>query len=176
MKIALRGVILVALLVAAAGVAAAAEGPAKLKLGIYDTRAAAIAWARTPAFAESMRQFRLGHDEAKKAEDQKKVDELEQEGQWRQVRLHQRGFSTAGAADLLTDRKAELAAIAKEAGVGAIVSKWEVPYSDDSVTLVDVTMQVVALFHPDEATLRIITGLKDQAPVPFDELPLDPNE
>jgi hypothetical protein len=162
-------------LVAIAGVAVA-EKPATVKLGVYDSRAVAVAWARSPAFMESMQQMRQERDRAKEAGDQKKVEELERQGPWMQVRMHQRGFSTAGAADLLGDLRADLPAIAKEAGVIAIVSKWELPYCDASVEQVDVTLQVAGLFHPDEATLKIIGELQVQAPIPFDELPLDAND
>lgn len=167
--------LVVGALVAIAGVAAA-EKPAAVKIGVYDSRAVAVAWARSPEFMESMQEMRQEHDRAKEAGDQKKVEELERQGPWMQVRMHQRGFSTAGAADLLGDRRSALPAIAKEAGVVAIVSKWELPYCDAAVEQVDVTLQVAGLFHPDEATLKIIGELQAQAPVPFDDVPLDPND
>ena len=167
---------IIALLTCVALSAVAADAPAKVKLGVYDSRAIAIAWARTPAFAESMKQLRADFMSAKEAKDEKRAQELEQQGQWMQVRLHQRGFSTAGAADLLGELKSSLPAIAKEAGVIAIVSKWELPFSDPAVELVDVTSQVVGLFHPGEDMQQIIRELKNQPPVPFSELSLDPND
>jgi len=167
---------IIALMLCVALSAVAADAPAKVKLGVYDSRAIAIAWARTPAFAESIKQLRAEFMSAKEAKDEKRTQELEQQGQWMQVRMHQRGFSTAGAADLLGELKSLLPAIAKEAGVIAIVSKWELPFSDPAVELVDVTAQVVALFHPDEETQQILGELKDRPPVPFNELPLNPND
>ncbi len=55
-----------------------------------------------------------------------------------------------------------------------IVAKWDMPYADSSVATVDVTLPIAKLFKPDEQTLKIIEQMKDQPPVPFDELPLDP--
>jgi hypothetical protein len=41
---------------------------------------------------------------------------------------------------------------------------------------VDVTLPIARLFKPDEQTLKILGELKDQKPIPFDEIPLDPND
>ena len=48
------------------------------------------------------------------------------------------------------------------------------PYQDASVEVVDVTLPIARLFKPDEQTLKILGELKDQKPVPFDEISLDP--
>jgi hypothetical protein len=40
---------------------------------------------------------------------------------------------------------------------------------------VDVTPQLVSLFHPNAQALKFIGQMKDQPPVPFEKLPLDPN-
>ena len=68
-----------------------------------------------------------------------------------------------------------LPGIAREAGVVVIVSRWEMPYNDPSVEIVDVTLPIAGLFKPDEQTLKILAELKDQKPIPFDEISLDPN-
>lgn len=90
-----------------------------------------------------------------------------------QVRLHQRTFSTAGAADLLKGLDEKLPAIARQAGVAAIVSRWELPYRDPALELVDVTAAVAELFAPDAATRKVMAEVGAMEPQPFDEVPLE---
>ncbi len=147
-----------------------------LKIGIYDSRGVAIAYARSTEFWESMVKLRADYDRARAEGDSALSKKLGQEGPWMQVRLHQRGFSTAGVGDLLVKVSDALPGVAREAGVVLIVSKWELPYRDASVEVVDVTLRLAKLFKPDEQTLKILGELKDQQPIPFDELSLDPND
>ena len=174
MKRGLAGLILLVLMLGA-GLAAAAAATAKVKIGVYDSRGVAVAYARSAEFQQSMAQLMADHAKAKGAKDEKRLRELEQQGQWTQVRLHQRGFSTAGAADLLAKFRDALPGIAREAGVTLIVSKWEMPFSDPSVETIDLTEPLARLFQPDAATLKLLEDLKNSPPVPFDELSLDPN-
>jgi hypothetical protein len=147
-----------------------------MKIGVYDSRGVAIAYARSAEFQEKMAKLRSDHEEAKARGDDQRMKELEQEGSWGQVRLHQQGFSTAGAGDLLAKVSDVLPRVAREAGVVLIVSKWEPPYRDASVEVVDVTLPLAKLFKPDEQTLKILGELKDQTPIPFDEISLEPND
>ncbi len=166
-----------ALLVLCLGVGwsgAPARAAAPTRIGVFDSRAIAIAYWRSP---EGLRQLSALHEEyarAKAANDEKRVKELEQEGPWQQVRMHQQAFSTATVAAILDKVSERLPAIAKEAGVSAIVSKWEVPYKDASVETVDVTVPLVRLFNADERMLKMVTEIQAQPPVPFEKLPLDP--
>jgi hypothetical protein len=90
--------------------------------------------------------------------------------------MRQRVFSTAGVGDLLAKVADRLPGVARKAGVVLIVSKWEMPCRDPAVQAVDVTLPLVRLFQPDEATLKVLGELAKQAPVPLDELPLDAND
>lgn len=161
---------ILAILLLATGTATAAE---QVKLGTYDSRVVALACARSQQFAASMRARQAEMAAAKAAGRQERVRELDQEGAWMQVRLHQRTFSTAGAADMLKGLESQLPMIAEKAGVAAIVSRWELPYSSPSIELVDVTQQVAALFAPDAATRKLMDEVAAMAPQPFDEVPLE---
>ncbi|MBN2093001.1 hypothetical protein JW964_25485 [candidate division KSB1 bacterium] len=152
------------------------KSPAKsgVKIGIFDSRVVALAYFRS---AERMAQFKEMHKElqqAKTENNEKRVKELEKEGPWTQIRMHQQVFSNAGVSNIMKKISNELPAIAKEAGVLLIVSKWDMPYIDQIAETVDVTLPIAKLFKPDEQTMKIIGQMKDQTPVPFDELPLDP--
>ena len=147
---------------------------APIRIGVFDSRAIAIAYWRSP---DGMRQLQALHDEyakAKAAHDDTRAKELEQEGPWQQVRMHQQAFSTATVASILEKVSDRLPAVAKDAGVSAIVSKWEVPYRDASIETVDVTLPLVKLFTQDPKMLSMIDQIEAQPPVPFEKLPLDP--
>ena len=165
-------------LIACAGPGEAAGKAAQpaLKIGVYDSRGIAIAYARSPEFRESMAKLRNDYEQAKAKGDSAEVKKLGQQGPWTQVRLHQRGFSPAGVGDLLAKVSDALPGIAREAGVVLIVSKWEMPYADSSVTIVDLTVPLARLFKADEQTLKILGELVSQKPIPFDEVPLDAND
>jgi Skp family chaperone for outer membrane proteins len=154
---------------------APAKAAAPTKIGVFDSRAVALAYWRSDV---GMRELRALHEEyakAKAANDETRIKELEQEGPWRQVRMHQQVFSTATAATILEKVSDKLPGVAKEAGVSAIVSKWEVPYKDASIETVDVTLSIVRLFNQDPQTLKMIQEMSAQPPIPFEKLPLDPN-
>jgi hypothetical protein len=170
--------ILVALILACgAGLAVAkkAAGPA-LKIGVYDSRVVAVAYARSEPFKQHVAQMRKDLEEAKAKNDTERIKALEAEGPAMQVRLHQQGFSTAGVSNILAKVADSIPGIAREAGVVLVVSKWEMPYRDPSVEIVDVSLPIAKLFNPDEQTLKIIAGMKDVKPVPFDEISLNPND
>jgi hypothetical protein len=152
-----------------------ARGPA-LRIGVFDSRAVAIAYARTPATGARFQKLREDLMKAKAANDTARIKELEQQGQWSQVRLHQQGFSTVGVGAVLATVADQLPGVARDAGVALLVSKWELPYLGKDVETVDVTLPLVKLFKPDEQTLKMIPEIMKAKPVPFDELGLDAND
>ncbi len=145
-----------------------------LRVGVFDSRAVALAYGNSDEFLQSMRQMRTDLENAKANKDEKRVKELEQEGPWSQVRLHQQVFSTAPISGILAKVKDKLPGIAARAGVRLVVSKWEVQFSDPAVETVDVTLPLVKLFNPNEKVLTWVEQMKNQAPIAFEELPLDP--
>lgn len=151
-----------------------AATPAKIRIGVYDSRGVALAWARSPEFVQWLSDKRQEYKDAKTANDTTKVKELDNEMPWMQVRLHLRAFSTAGAGDLLRKVADGIPAVAREAGVTLIVSKWEMPFADPSVETVDVTVPLAKLFKPDEQTLKMVGEIGTKDPVPFNEMSLDP--
>ena len=155
--------------------AAAEDRKPAVRVGIFDSRAVALAYARSGEVERSMKAVRDDFEKAKAAKDEKRMKELENEGAWTQVRLHQQAFSTATVSSILAKVKDKFPAIARDAGVVMIVSKWEVQFKDPAIETVDLTLPMVQLFHPSEQVLKWIEQMKDQKPVPFEELPLDPN-
>jgi hypothetical protein len=66
--------------------------------------------------------------------------------------------------------KDSLPAVAKKAGVDVIVSKWELNYQSPEVKVVDVTDDLVALFHVSAKGLEWVKGIKTQKPLPIEQI------
>ena len=110
------------------------------------------------------------------AGDAEKVKQLELQGRQQQDRLHQQVFSTGSVADILEKIKDQLPAIAKEAGVDLIVSKWDTVYQAPGAQTVDVTQAMIRPFHPSPKTLRGIQELEKVKPMPLEEAKKIPTE
>jgi tetratricopeptide (TPR) repeat protein len=142
------------------------------RIGTFDSRAIATAFYRSTEFQESIRDLWTKLEEAKASGDEWRVKDLEAYGPAMQHRMHQQGFSTGSVMEIMEQISDELPEIAREAGVSVIVSKWDVTYESSEADLVDLTLQLVALFDPSEQTLKIVESFKTVAPVPLDQLPV----
>jgi len=150
--------------------------PKKFRVGIFDSRGVALAYARSGLSAPVMRDLKAKYEKAKAENDEKTIKECEAEGPARHQVQMQQVFSVASVADILEAVKADLPNVAREAGVDIIVSKWEVVHKDPSIELVDVTANLVKLFKPDEATLKMIGDIDKQPPVSILELLMNPEK
>ncbi len=150
--------------------AADAEASAPLRIGVFDSRAVAIAYAHTPAFRERISAMKAEYRRAKEAGDADLVAELEQRGESRQHLLHKQGFGTWPVDDILATIRDELADVARAAGVDVIVSKWQVVYQRPDAELVDITEFMVQPFDPGEDVMATVAEMKTVDPVPLDEL------
>ena len=159
---------------AAAECAPAQETGASARVGVYDSRAVAVAFGHSEVYeatvGKQLAAMTAEYNAAKAAGNQKRVAELEAQGQARQKLLMQ-GFSTAPVDDILKFIQDKIPAIAKAAGAGPIVSKWDrdalAKYK--SAELVDVTMPLVNAFHPNERQLKFAIDIQKLAPIPLDE-------
>jgi Skp family chaperone for outer membrane proteins len=142
---------------------------AKLRVGTFDSRAIAIAYARTDDFKQEVKKLMEEHKKAKADKNEKKVKELEAKGQAGQQLLHTQGFSTASVGEYLERVKDKIPSVAKEVGVDVIVSKWDMVYQSPDAEFVDVTDQMVKLFNPDEKTLKIAEELRKHPPISLEE-------
>jgi hypothetical protein len=146
-------------------VVSAAQPPATIRIGTFDSRAVALAYYRSPSVMKELAGMRAELDKAKSAGDQKKVEELQTRGPAMQMLMHQQGFSNGSIGNITSTIANRLPDIARAANVVAVVSCWEVPHAAASVELVDVTPQMVALFAPDAQTMKIIESMKGQKPI-----------
>jgi len=153
---------------------ASSQDAKPLRIGVFDSRAVALAYGNSDEFQQIVQGIRADYNKAKAANNDSRARELNKEGQWLQVRLHQQVFSTAPVSGILAKVGDRLPAIAAQAGVALIVSKWEVQFQNPTVETVDVTLPVVKLFNPSDKVLKWIEEMKAQDPIPFEKLPLDP--
>jgi hypothetical protein len=161
----------VALSVWLAGATASAQSQTnKLRVGIYDSRAVAIAYGNSPAFQDSLKAVRADYEKARAEKDDKRMKEIGARMKLAQRRAHEQGFSTGSVAGILAKIKDSLPAVAKQAGVQVIVSQWELNYQSPEVELVDVTDELVALFHPSEKVLGWVKSSREQKPLPIEKI------
>lgn len=122
--------------------------PKKFRVGTFDSRAIAIAYANSDLNAQYLTSLRAKYEKAKAEKNEKVIKECEAEGKAQQQVLHQQGFSIASVTSVLEKVKGELSKAAKEAGVDMIMSEWEVAYKNSEIETVDVTRALVKLFSP----------------------------
>ncbi|TDJ71199.1 MAG: hypothetical protein E2O39_08740 [Planctomycetota bacterium] len=149
--------------------ASARKHPAVV-VGTFDSRAVLMAYVGSDAFKDSMEELYADLARAKAAGDEKRIAELEAFGPELQQRIHRQGFGTAPVDDIIARIADELPAIAAEAGVEVIVSKWALAYRGPTAQFVDVTDLLTAEFDPSAETLQGIREIVAQEPVPLDQL------
>ena len=142
----------------------------KLRVGVYDSRAIAIAYGNSAEFRESLKPIQAEHAKAKKEKNDKRMKEIDARMKLQQRRAHEQGFSTGSVAGILAKEKDSLPGVAKKAGVEVIVSKWELNHQSPDVDVVDLTDELVALFHPSEKVLGWVKDLKSHPPLPIEEI------
>ena len=142
----------------------------KVRVGIFDSRAVAIAYAHSELNEVKSKMAEM--EKAKAAGDTKKIKELDKWGKAQQAKLHRQGFSTAPVDDILEHIKDKLPQIAKDANVIALVSKWDKKTLKryKSAELIDVTDLIVAPFNPKEKQLKVIEQIKKIKPIPLWQL------
>ena len=137
----------------------------KVCVGIFDSRAVAVAYAHSEYWSEIYHEKVAELEKAKAEGDTKKIEELEGWGPAQQAELHKQGFGTAPVGNLLRHIEDDIPKIAKETGVDVIVSKWDVVYENPSAELVDITDEIVKPFKPSEKVLKSIRSIQTHPPV-----------
>lgn len=141
-----------------------------IKIGIYDSRAIAVAYANSEMFKSYMANLMAEYKKAKEEKASDREKELEKEGPFLQQLLHQQSFSNGTVSNIIDKIKDKLPAIAQSTGVSLIISKWELAYINEEVETVDLTNELVSLFNPTDQALKWIEGVRKQNPIPIDKL------
>lgn len=142
----------------------------KLRVGVYDSRAIAIAYGNSAQFRKSLESVQADYKKAKEEKNDKQAKEIDARMKLQQRRFHEQGFSTGSVAGIMATVKDSLPAVAKKAGVQVIVSKWELNSQSPEVEVVEVTDELVALFRPSEKVLGWVKDLKNHPPMPLEKI------
>lgn len=146
-----------------------APQPAKVRVGTYDSRSVAVAYAGSDVHRKVLAARRAEYEKAKAMGDQTRVAELEAEGKAGQKLMHKQGFSTTPVDDILERVKDRLPVIQEKAGVVALVSKWDktglARYED--AELLDVTMALVDALRPNDRQRTCAIEIQKHEPIPL---------
>jgi hypothetical protein len=137
---------------------------ARVRIGVYDSRAIAVS-SRDTFLKNQTDNLIKERDQARARGDTKKISALEKRGANLQTLRHLQAFSNGPVDDIIAFIVDEMPAIAKNADVIAITSTTD--FHADNVELVDITDEIVKAFHPKEATLKIVSELRKQKPLPL---------
>ncbi len=159
-----------ALGIAICTMATAQQHSNKFRVGVYDSRAVAVAWANSSEFKEAMKPVEAEIKKAREAKDEKRVKEIKEQMKLRQLRQHEQGFSTGSVIPIMEKVKDRLPDIAKQSGVQIVVSKWELNHQSPEVEVVDVTDKIVALFDVNERGLKWCKDIQSKKPLPMEQI------
>ncbi|TWU42179.1 hypothetical protein [Novipirellula artificiosorum] len=137
-----------------------------VRIGTYDNRSIAVAYAASPynPIAEKMVEL----DSARKSGDEETISRLNAWGKKQQRMLHFQGFAQVPVGNLLAPVKDQLAKFAKEHKLAAIVMKCD--YVGPEIETVDVTEDLVEFFQPDERVRQMARKIRDAEPVELTEV------
>ena len=141
---------------------------APVRVGVYDGRAIAVAWAASEHMRALHEQVSAEMAEAEAAGDEERIAELGHRMQILQRKLHFQGFGEYPVHEMLSDVEDLLPGAAERAGVDVIVPRCD--YHADHVTVVDVTLELVKLLDHSERAAKSVDELKNVDLVPFGEL------
>ena len=139
-------------------------------VGTFDSRVIAVAYYNTEAHMSYVQGLKAEYAEAEASGDTERAKELEAIGDASQELAHKQAFSTWPIDNILEIIEGKIPEIAKQAEVDLIVSKWNIVYQRSGVEFIDVTDVIVKLFNPDEQMLEMLEQMKQQPPIPLEEL------
>lgn len=142
------------------------------RIGVYDSRAIAVAFAGSEHFNQWMSGLHAEYKKVKAAGDQKRVEELETGGAARQRQLHMQAFSTAPVDDILEHIEDRLPSIKQKANVSLLVSKWdkENMAKHPSADRVDLTMELIDALNPNERQRKSAIEIQKHKPIPLEQV------
>lgn len=156
-------------LVAMAVISDAQEVEKKIRVGVHDNRAIALAYfgSEYNIFLEK----RAEHHEALAAGDTTLAKELTAWVEKFQRQIHFQGFCRAPVDDLLLVVKDKIIDVARSMDVDFI--GWYPDYIGTNVETIDITAELVALFKPSEEKLKQIESLKGTDPTALADIEHD---
>ena len=137
----------------------------KLRVGVYDSRAIAVACFNSNMYKDPMGELRNKMQAARDANDNKAISDIEWEATLRQAMGHEKGFGTGSVMTEIEIIKKEMKELARKEKLDLVVSKWELAFTGENVLIMDITDKLARLFKPNEKVLGWIGEMKKQNPV-----------
>jgi len=137
------------------------------RVGVFDSRAVAVAYAQSPAFSPEVAQLQAQYQKAKADKNDALAAELETKGQTQQALLHLQGFSIGSVSEILARFKDAVEAVAREARVSVVVSQYELAYQGPNIETVDVTEALVKRINGSPKVMAMLGELKRNKPLPM---------
>lgn len=135
----------------------------RVRVGVYDSRAVAVAAVRSGVANQQIQELQQQLKDAEAAGDEQRAEQIKDRGKALQTVRHLQAFSNAPIDDILIELKDRLPEIASAENVDVIVARPD--YTAPGVEVVDLTARLVAEFHPDEQTTKIIESMQGKAPI-----------
>jgi hypothetical protein len=139
-------------------------------VGTFDSRVIAIAYYNSEAHKSYVEELKSEHAEAEASGDSARAMELQAIGEASQALAEKQAFSTWPVDNILRTIEGKIPEISIQAGVDLIVSRWNIVYQRSGIELIDLTDDLVNLFNPNEQLLQMLEQIKQQPPIPLEEL------
>ena len=137
------------------------------RIGVFDSRAVVLAYFNSKF--SNIRQIFQSLDSlmqvAKSKDDKTTISKIDREGILRQAMLHNQGFGTGSINTITETIKDKLAKLANDENLSAVVSKWEIAFSNKDVELIDITDKIVNFFEPTEQVKTMAKEIMQAEPV-----------
>jgi hypothetical protein len=137
----------------------------RLRIGVYDSRALAVAYSASSFHDAELKAMQQELKDAEAARDTKKADQIRARGKNMQTIAHLQAFSNAPVDDAMAALRESLPLIAAAAGVDVIVA--DVDFKSDRVETIDVTNLLVAQFKPSDRAQKNIEMIVKQKRIPM---------
>lgn len=157
------GVILTIFIITVLTTESAAQN--KLRVGVYDSRAIAVACFNSSMHKDPMVDLRNKMKTARDANDTKTISEIEWEAVIRQAIGHDKGFGSGSVMTEIEIVKKELSELAKKEKLDLVVSKWELAFKGEKTEIIDITDKIARFFKPDNKVLGWLEEFKKKAPI-----------
>jgi hypothetical protein len=137
----------------------------KRRLGVYDSRAIAVAHFQSAFGMQITGSLQKDFRSAKEKGDSVAIRKLAAKGELLQKIAHDQGFGKGSVVSLLDNVKDSVIAIGKKEHLIAIVSKWELVYSGSDIDTIDLTMELIEFFKPNDKVRNMVREIMKTSPI-----------
>jgi hypothetical protein len=140
----------------------------KPRVGVYDSRAVAVAYCGTDRHEAEIRRLDEALAKAKRSGDAAQIKKADRAVWEARKRMHRQGFSTHPVDDILKLIPEDVKRIEKEAKVTGLVSKWDAKKLAEhkKAEKVDVTGRLIDALKPGERQRRMAKDIMKVKPIP----------